>query len=139
MNLIEYMENKYIIIKNIILKMYLNDNRRNLVINFSSCSVTSVEMISLPSIFEENLSFQNQSYCFPQRVKSIRRSRYLFLRRGVSIDRKKSKKTRRSFMKGKREIVARKERGESVIYPFFGQRKRPYKVDRVFMEVQSFF
>lgn len=59
------MENKYIIIKNIILKMYLNDNRRNLVINFSSCSVISVEMISLPSIFEENLSFQNQSYCFP--------------------------------------------------------------------------
>lgn len=119
-NLIEYIENKYIIIKNIILEMYLNDNQRNLVLNFSDQSVTSIEMITLPSIFEGNLSFQNQSHCFPQRVKSIRRSRYLFLRRGISIDRKKSKKTRRSFTKGKREIVARKERGESVIYPFFG-------------------
>lgn len=64
-NLIEYMENKYIIIKNVILEMYLNDNQRNLVINFSGWSVTSIEMITLPSIFEGNLSFQNQSHCFP--------------------------------------------------------------------------
>lgn len=64
---------------------------RILIVNFSDCSVTSVEMIAFPSILcthfsilhfgrwsehGENLSFQNQSHCFPWRIKSIRGSSF---------------------------------------------------------------